>query len=151
MVGKIWRGCHHPVWALAHDHPAAEVKESSSHWREDQVIWFPRVAITFFVGCFSGWETGLRIKASIAFSFLVLDLHLCMIGKGDNSLLKAIIALCAIQTKEVCLNVIQLHYPLDVVQQRRDVVFVADSSKSWRGLPRGWTQLSTRTCMLTIK
>ena len=105
----------------------------------------PRYGYNLLHGVLQWVRDRIEDKSLHCFFLFGPCLYFCMTGKGDHSLLKAIIALCAIQTKEVCLNVIQLYCPLDVVQKRRDVVFVADSSKSWRGLPRGWTQLSTRT------
>ena len=74
MVGKIQRGYRHPCSvSFCAKPPSIWSPGIVSPMAGRPIVSFPSMAVSFFVGCFWGWKSGLRISSFLAFSFLVLS------------------------------------------------------------------------------
>ena len=102
MVGKIQWSCHRPCsMSLCAEPPSICSPGVVSPMTGRPIVWFPGLAISFFVGCFWGWQSGLRKGSFLAFSFWSFPLLLfwwksllALVSgcKGEITLLKTIIA-----------------------------------------------------------
>ena len=74
MVSKIQRVYRHPCSvSFCAKPPSIWSPGIVSPMAGRPIVWFPGMAVSFFVGCFWGWKSGLRISSFLAFSFLVLS------------------------------------------------------------------------------
>ena len=66
------------------------------------IVSFPSMAVSFFVGCFWGWKSGLRISSFLAFSFLVLSFAFVVLiihpSDSHHCLLTSLSCLCFLWT-----------------------------------------------------
>ena len=79
MVGKVQRGCYHPCSMSSRSRPPSSWSPRIVRPMAGRpVVRFPGIAISFFIGCFRGWKSGLRISAFIASLFLVFSFPLVL-------------------------------------------------------------------------